>query len=174
MNRYLVIFFIGIFLPASLSAQVPRFSKYNVMESGASLYMPEEPLWELSYSEDSSEVYTTEVLYDSVLYGAIVVKFGESLGDDPEVWENVLVSYLEFLNSDAFGFTSVTDPGYGHTLESHPSAKGILEYGEDESGTQFAIKGWVDQNFLSVLYTGSIGEMNFNVQQIFLQGFRFP
>ncbi|MEZ4776996.1 MAG: hypothetical protein R3D00_27725 [Bacteroidia bacterium] len=174
MNRYLAVFFIGIFFSASLHAQAPRFAKFGVMGSGASLYMPEEPLWELSYSEDSSEVYTTEVLSDSVLYGAIVVKFGESLGDDPEVWENVLVSYLEFLNTEAFEFTSVTDPGYGHTLESHPTARGVLEYGEDEDGTQFAIKGWVDDQFLAILYTGYPEEMNYNVQQMFLQGFRFP
>ncbi|MEZ4827292.1 MAG: hypothetical protein R3C61_13590 [Bacteroidia bacterium] len=175
MKQILVFLIVLLAGFSMLEGQVPRFAKYPVMASGASLYMPQEPEWQLSYSEDSSEVYTTEVSLDTVLFGAIVVKFAEDLGEDTLVWENLLMSYLEYLNSpSAFGFSNVTDPGYGHQLSSHPKARGILEYAEDEAGTQYSLKGWIDNQYLAILFLGYPREINYNIEQMYLGGFRFP
>ena len=47
-------------------------------------------------------------------------------------------------------------------------------YGEDADKEQYAIKGWVDENFIAVLYVSSMEEMNYNFQNLYLNGFRFP
>ncbi|TAE60338.1 MAG: hypothetical protein EAZ89_01610 [Bacteroidetes bacterium] len=155
-------------------AQTPRFTKYPVMESGAAIYMPAAPLFEKSYSEDSSAVYTAEVQYENIVYGVITVSLFEDLGADTLVWDGLLMSYIEYLNSQVFSLTAVSDPGYGHKLESHPYARGVLQYGQNSEGNQSAVKGWVDGKTLAVLYVIYQGEMNINLQNIYLNGFRFP
>lgn len=173
--KQLTFLFLGVLVfNSSLLAQAPRFAKYQVSETGAALYMPLEPYWDLTFSEDSSEVYTTEVEFDSAFYGAIVVKFAESLGEDSLVWQELLLSYLGYLNDEAFLFIEVTDPGLGHRLDDNPTAIGILEYGEDFDGIQYTVKGWIDDQFLAILYVAYEDEMNYNIQEMYLQGFRFP
>lgn len=168
--------FIGVimalFLPAQ--AQTPRFTKYPVMESGAAMYMPAAPLFEKSYSEDSSAVYTAEVQHENIVYGVITVSLSESLGTDTLVWDQLLMSYIEYLNTQVFSLTAVSDPGYGHKLESQPHARGVLQYGQNSEGSQSAVKGWVDGNTLAVLYVIYQSEMNINLQNLYLNGFRFP
>ena len=163
-----------LFSTNTISAQTPRFQKYDINQTGAAIYLPGEPVFEKDYSEDSSELFTCQMDFADVTYGAIIVKFAEPLGSDTTVWEELLLSYMQFLNSSAFMLTNAVDPGYGRTLESHPSARGILIYGEDADKKQYAIKGWVDENFIAVLYVYSMEEMNYNIQSLFLNGFRFP
>ena len=54
MKKYIsvLVLFLGIFA----MAQVPRFAKYDVAETGAQLYLPAVPTWEKSLSEDKNEV----------------------------------------------------------------------------------------------------------------------
>lgn len=155
-------------------AQVPRFAKYPIMETGANIYIPAEPTWEKSGSEDGSDVYTTEVTFANVNYGAIVVKFAENIGTNKTDWDNLLTNYVEFLSKDVFGFTNSELPGRGHTLDSNPDAIGMITYGIDKNGVEFAVKAWIDSRMLAVLYVSSGSEVNYNVQQLFLNGFRFP
>ena len=157
-----------------LQSQTPRFAKYEVMNTGAAVYFPAEPVFELSYSEDESEVYTAEITQGENSYGTIIVNFAEELGENSGEWESLLFSYMEFLNKSAFELVSVVDPGYGHTMESHPEAKGILEFGEDANGLRYVIKGWIDKNMLAVMFVYSVEEMNINLRNLFLDGFRFP
>lgn len=162
-----------ICVSSALSAQTPRFQKYPVMESGTYIYFPAEAVFEKSYSEDSSDVYTCEAEVGGINYGAIIVKFAGELNDEPSDWEALLSLYMEYLASSTFALTSQVDPGYGHTLESAPEAKGILMYGEDADVNQYAIKGWINKYVLAVLFVYSKEEMNINVQNLFLNGFRF-
>ena len=173
-SKCLFVCLILIAVCSTINAQTPRFVKYPVLESEALIYMPAEPTFDKSYSEDSSEVYTCQVDFGNAQYGAIIVKIKEALGSDTIAWEELLLSYMEFLSSSAFMLTNVMEPGYGHTLESHPAARGILMYGEDTDKKQYAIKGWVDENFIAVLYVSSMEEMNYNFQNLYLNGFRFP
>jgi hypothetical protein len=156
------------------SAQAPRFTQYGVAETGAKVYFPMEPIFDMSLSEDQSEVYSAEVEFEGVVYGAIIVRLSESLPDDPAEWESLLLSYMDFLNESAFSLTDVVDPGLGHTLESHPEAKGALQFGEDADGNKFAVKGWADAHTVAVMYVKAQQEVNVNVQNLFLDGFRFP
>lgn len=175
MQKLRTVFFVLTLMAIAPLAwsQVPRFAKYDVAETGAKVYMPTEVTFERTESEDGSDVYTAESEFAEVKYYAIVVKFSENMGDDPEVWENVLVSYMDFLR-EALEIEEWMDPGMGHTLDSHPKARGAINYGGNADGTQFAFKGWTDDEMLAVLIVEYKGEMNYNIQQMFLNGFRFP
>ncbi len=80
----------------SASAQAPRFEIYQVMETGAALYLPGEPTFEVSYTDDSSAMYSCDVEAGDADYGAIIVDLKENLGDLSSDWEEVLVSYMEY------------------------------------------------------------------------------
>jgi hypothetical protein len=161
------------FMVYIVAAQVPRFTKYDVAETGAKVYMPTEVTFERSESEDGSDVYTAECEFAEVKYYAIVVHFADNLGDDPDAWEELLISYMDFLR-EALEIEDWLDPGKGHTLDSHPEARGVINYGANADGREFSFKGWVDDEMLAVLIIEHVGEMNYNVQQMYLNGFRFP
>ena len=173
-NIISLVLFISLGGLSGISAQTPRFTKFDVMKTGAAAYFPAEPEFEMTLSEDKSEVYTAEVKVGDFTYGSIIVKFKEPLGDDTDDWDSLVISYMRFLNEGVFELESETAPGFGHTLDSNPSARGVLQYGEDEDGIQYTIKGWVDGQFMAVMYVSYMEEMNINFQNLFLDGFRFP
>lgn len=144
------------------------------METGAALYAPSKPEWEHSFSEDSSDVYTMEISSDTALLGAIVVRFKEDIGTDSTVLTGLLWSYMQYLNQSSFKFKNVVPPGYGHKMETNPKAHGIIEYATNEEGTEYGLKGWIDGKFLAILYIGHNRPFNFNLEQLYLNGFRFP
>lgn len=158
-----------------LGQSVPRFKKYDIGETGAQCYFPAEPNFELSYSEDNSEVYAADVEVEGVTYSAVVVRLAEPMGgDEPEVWEELLISYMDFLCYEIYKVTGLMEPGKGHTLDSNPMARGVINFGETEEGIQLSIKGWVDYRMLAVLVVSSDQDINYNLQELFLNGFRFP
>lgn len=171
-----------LFLPFLLAAQteatvkVPRLSKTAIGESGCSAYFPEGmPDFELTKSEDGSDVYTGEVEVDGgYLFSCITVKFGEPFTDSsPEEMEELLISYMEFLQTN-FEITDAAGVGKGHTLESDPDARGVIDYWDDDEGIHFAVKGWVNQKALGIMLIYGKGEYpHFNLQQMYLDGFRF-
>lgn len=164
-----------LFTTTFLSAQTPRFAKHPVKETGAFLYIPKEPTWEISYSEDSSKIYTTTVESGVTTYGAIIVQFPTEMAFANNDEKNgLLTSYMSFLNETAFQLTQTVDFGLGHTMESNPDAVGVIQYGETAEGMQYATKGWVDKKFLAVLFIAYTGDLNYNYQELFLNGFRFP
>ena len=73
MKKYIL--FLVLFLGIFAFGQVPRFAKYDVAETGAQLYLPSEPKWEKSVSEDKSEIYLTSVVFGDVEYGVIAVSY---------------------------------------------------------------------------------------------------
>lgn len=158
----------------SAKAQIPRFTKYPVNQTGHFAYFPADPgTFEVSKSDDGADVYTSEVEFDSSFYGMIVVDFvpgsmGESTKED---MEEMLIGYLDFLQQQ-FMITSAAGYGKGHSLESNTDAVGVIDYWEDATGFEYKVKGWVDTKTLAVLYIGG-KEPVYNVQEMFLNGFRF-
>lgn len=56
-----------------------------------------------------------------------------------------------------------------------PHALGMIDYWEDRDGLSYSVKGWIDPNFLSVMYIYGEGDYpSFNLQEMYLNGFRFP
>jgi hypothetical protein len=175
MKRLSILFLMIALSAAAWSQSVPRFAKYDVAETGCKVYLPADPgAFEKSLSEDDSEVYTAETIHDDFNFAVIVVKFSEPIGKDTEVLNDMITSYLDFLQTQ-FGVTGSAGYGLGHTLESAPDAVGVIDYWEDADGLQYAIKSWCNGDFLSVMLLYGAGEYPiFNAQQMFLDGFRFP
>ncbi|MEY3443791.1 MAG: hypothetical protein RLZZ519_2072 [Bacteroidota bacterium] len=175
MKRLSILSLLIVLTSVVWSQSVPRFAKYDIAETGCKVYLPEDPgEFEMSLSEDNSEVFTGEVTHNDFNFGVILVKFSEPIGKDKETMNDMITSYLDFLQTQ-FGVTGSAGYGLGHTLESAPDAVGVIDYWEDADGLQYAIKSWCDGDFLAVLMLYGAEEYPiFNAQQMFLEGFRFP
>ncbi len=159
----------------SVSAQVPRLTKYQINETGRYAYYPSDPGYvEPEKSDDGSDVYTLEVEFAGVNYGTIMVDFADGMMNEvsKEELETMLTSYLDFLQG-ALKITGSAGYGMGHTLESNPDASGVIDYWEDEEGRPWVIKGWVDKNTLAVMYIYAKELPADGIQSMFLNGFRF-
>ncbi len=164
-------FFIVAF---AASAQVPRFAKYQINQTGRYAYYPSDPgTAKAEKSDDGSDVYTLEVQSDSTFYGTIMVDFTDGLLDasSKQEIEDMLISYLDYLQG-AFSITESAGYGKGHTLESNPDAIGVIDYWQDATGEPWIIKGWADKNTLAVMYIYGT-EPAEGSKQMFLNGFRF-
>jgi hypothetical protein len=159
----------------SSGQSVPRFQKGDISNSGCKAYFPNTiPTFELSYSEDSSKVYVGEVKVDEFAFGIICVKFVEKMDISNSDKETLLISYLDFLKT-TFKIKEAVGYGKGHTLESCPSALGVIDYWQDEQGDAWQVKGWINESHLSVMYIyGKSDYPNINISGMFLNGFRFP
>ncbi|MBN8677957.1 MAG: hypothetical protein J0M29_07010 [Chitinophagales bacterium] len=174
-NSILIVFL--LLHTAVLCAQkAPRFAKTPVGDSGASIYLPGAPTEQnVSYSPDSSRVYTIETV-DSTQgaayhFGAIVVNLNHV--DLKAIEEDMLTQYMDYLK-ETFDVKQAVGYGKGHTLDTHPSAKGMLDYWLDGSGSHWAVKGWAAESTLFVLFIyGPEDYPNVNVAQLFLNGARF-
>ena len=88
--------------------------------------------------------------------------------------EDLTMPYPDFLQEQ---FAVIASAGYGkgHTLESTPAAIGVIDYWENVDGLQYAVKAWCDGDYLAVLLLCGPQEYPvFSVQEMFLNGFRFP
>jgi hypothetical protein len=174
-----IVFLFALLYAGMVQAQeVPRFSKYDIGESGCKIYLPADPgEFELTYSEDLSEVYTGESEHGGFNFAVICVRLKEPLGTtetDKELNADMLEAYMDFLKGQ-FEISGAAGYGRGHVLESNPDATGVIDYWEGEDGTQYAVKGWVDNETIAVLMLyGSEEYPIYNAQQMFLDGFRFP
>lgn len=158
------------------TGDVPRLEKRSVGATDAKTYLIKgTPDFEMSLSEDQSEVYVTETQHGDHTFGAIIVRFVPPMSEQtPEDMENLLVSYLDYLKQQ-FGITGAVGYGHGHTKDKVPDARGIIDYWEDADGLKYAVKGWVNQSFLAVLCIyGPDDYPIFNIQDMYLNGFRFP
>ncbi|MCC6722907.1 MAG: hypothetical protein IT258_00255 [Saprospiraceae bacterium] len=163
--------------PCFLSAQnnVPRLSKMAIGQSGCYGYFPAGMSeFTPSKSEDGADVYTGEAEVDGFHFACITVKFAEPFTDSsPEEMEELLISYMAFLQ-EQFGITTSAGVGRGHTLETAPDARGVIDYWEGADSVQYAVKGWVNPKALAIMMIyGATEYPIFNLQQMYLDGFRF-
>ncbi len=154
-------------------AQVPQFSKYDIGLTGCKAYFPSPPEFEMSLSEDSSFVYTAEVNFENFNYAVICVVFKESLNNNQEENISLLESYMDYLQAQ-YKITEAAGYGEGHTMESNPQAAGVIDFWADAESNNWNVKGWVDSDILAVMLIYGPGEIDYNVSQLFLNGFRFP
>lgn len=171
-----VLLFLGFGLFAQETKEkVPRFHKVAVGSSGTYAYVPDDEEFEvdLSYSPDSSAVYTGEVLCGTYRFAVIVVKLNGTELVNQEEREDMLVSYMDYLQQ-TFSIVGAAGYGKGHTLEMYPEATGVIDYWEDEDGDEWVVKGWADTHTLAVLMLYGTGTYPYyNAQDMFLNGFRF-
>lgn len=173
-----LIFLVFVLILSNVKSQtnsIPRLEKMSIPECDCSVYMPQgTSMFNKAFSQDSSLVFTAEyVTEDNFSFSAIAVKFKESLGKDKTINEEMLVMYMDYIKAQ-LQITESAGYGKGHTMEKYPNAIGIIDYWVDASGFQFAVKGWIDGDKLAILYiAGSTEYPVFNLQQMYLDGFRF-
>ena len=154
---------------------VPRFEKIAAGENGLHIYMPKgdsTTVLETSYSMDSSVVYTGEVPVGDFTFAVIAVQFGERQEMGQEQKEELLISYLDYLQQ-SFEIMEATGYGKGHTLEAVPSMIGVIDYWEDSEFNTWAVKGWGNDEFLVVYMIYGPGDYPYiGAKQMFFEGVR--
>ena len=160
-------FFFGI---AVVQSQILK--KYPIGKSGCSLYSYCESKYEMTLSDDSSEVYTGECTIAGVSYGSICVKLLNPL-EDLTMAEDLLISYSDYLKT-SFDITKAVGYGKGHILNNNEKTRGILDYWEDKEMTKWKIKAWTDGKYIGFLYAYSKNELPESKVNVFLDSFRLP
>jgi hypothetical protein len=153
----------------------PRLERTNIGGSGCSAYLPKGmPGFEMELTPDKAELYTSELKIEDFAFGCITVKFAKAFkNDSKEDLENMLVNYMQFLQT-SFGITSTAGVGRGHKMESNSNAQGVIDYWADGQGQKYAVKGWVDENCMAVMYVVGPGDYPAaGIQEMYLNGFRF-
>lgn len=174
-----ICFFCVVFSFSKLAAQennkIPRLEKVAISNSGTFAYFPKTETaktFDISYSEDSAKIYTGDFIHNDFHFAIIVVKMKENMHTKEEK-ENMMIAYLDYLQL-SFEIKKTAGYGKGHTLESSPKAVGIIDYWQDKEEEKWAVKAWADGNILSVMMLYGAKEYPiFNIQQMFLDGFRF-
>ncbi len=174
LKRHLTLF-IFLALMTVAHSQVPRFEKTPVGGSGCSVYFPEGGIQEFehTYSEDSSDVWVLG-WEDSqgFTWSLIVVRFRGEIGNDRIANEELLESYLDFLQS-RYSVRETAGIGKGHTMESDNSFSGMIDYWLFEDGTKMSIAGWVNPEYIFVYSIEGSEEYPYpNAWQLFRNGIR--
>jgi hypothetical protein len=158
----------------SVTAQTPQFKNYSINNTGYSALFPINPgKADVTLNNSELEEYMMEVSSDGKRYGLQLVLLEKNfLNSDKETLESLLVSYMQLLKL-SYDVTS----GIGYIREqkhsSNADANGILDFWEDERGAQWAVKGWVDNTALVVLYVYTPNPDGMSVPYEFLDGFSF-
>jgi hypothetical protein len=163
-----------LFLALQILAQTPRFSKYEINQTGYFCYFPGNPgNFEVQTSEDGLKIYLGETSVSDCKYGLILVILEYNFETSTkEELQDLLISYMDHLKTS---YEISGEAGYskGHTMDSNPNAQGIIDFWENSAGLQYAVKGWIDKNALCFLYISGKELPYINYQNLFLNGFRF-
>lgn len=171
-----IILMVFVSAPLLKAGEEPLMNKINIGESGCSAYMIGKPgEVSVSKSPDGSDIFTVESnsqKWPDHQFGLILVRLvGMDEGVDKE---QLLMAYMDYLKGP-FSISTAAGYGKGHTLETHPTAKGVIDYWEGSDGLKWVLKGWTAEDFLVVMFiSGPENFDNVNVQQVFFNGIRFP
>lgn len=171
--RIILLLFVTAAISTGAFAQTGvKWQKTAIGNSGAYVYMPGpcEPAV-MEKSPDSSLVYTMNSVVDNYVFDVVFVKMSERVG--PDEMEPLLISYMDFLKG-TFEVTSAAGYGKGHTLGTHDTAKGVLDYWTDKDGNSITIMGWIDAQYIAVLAITGTKSADYNVSDVFRKGIRFP
>jgi hypothetical protein len=171
-----IILMVLVSAPLLKAGEEPLLNKINIGESGCTAYMIGKPgEVSVSKSPDGSDIFTVESIsqkWPDHQFGLILVRLVGM--DEGVVKEQLLMAYMDYLKGQ-FSITASAGYGKGHTLETHPTAKGVIDYWEGSDGLKWVLKGWTAEDFLVVMFiSGPETFDNINVQQVFFNGIRFP
>lgn len=155
-----------------ISGYSQSLKKYPVGNSGCFLYSYCESKYDMSYSEDSSKVFTGECKLGDVSYGIICIKLLYTINDLAAA-EDLMVSYADYLKT-SFGITKAAGYGKGHHLNNNEATRGILDYWEDKELDKWKIKAWTDGKFIGFMYVYSKKDLPEQKVNAFLDSFRLP
>lgn len=158
----------------SVLGQNTSFKSYPIHETGYAALFPDDPgAAEVSLSNNELVVYTMEATGSNHRYGLQLVMLEDNfINSSKETLEELLMSYMQLLK---LSYDVTSGIGYikGQKHPSNADATGILDFWEDERGSQWAVKGWVDNQALAVLYVYTPEPEGMAVPHEFLDGFEF-
>ena len=146
--------------------------KYPIGNSGCSAYIYCAPKFDISKSQDSSQVYTGECAQDGINYGIICVKLLNPL-TDLTMAENLIINYADHLKG-TFDITKSAGYGKGYRMNNNEQTRGIIDYWQDAEKNNWKIKAWTDGQYIGFLYAYSLKELPETKINVFLDGFRIP
>jgi hypothetical protein len=168
-----LLFIVGICLSSICYSQT-SLQKSQIAETGAFTYTFAPVVWEKTYSEDSSAMYFGSFERKGFAFEAIVVELKDMNGVSKEDLEGLLISYMDYLKT-FLEVNAAVGYGKGHTNSSSEDAMGVLDYWSFADGQEAKTKGWINNQFLAVLYVKGKGEYpSLTEMDLFLDGFRFP
>lgn len=170
--KWLIPLFVLMSIQASAQS---RLKKLPIGNSGCAAYFycnPGEA--DLSYSPDSSQVYTMSCNDSSLNYGLICIRFNASMLPLSEPVE-LMTQYMEFLKT-SFEVTQAAGFGKGHTLAGQDGVSGVIDYWTTKDGNEIQVKSWTDGKGIGFMYVkGSSRDLsnNYSKVQVYFNGFRF-
>ena len=178
MKKYLILISLVFVFFESLTAQCVGIKKYEIGQSGCSAYFRTAPdSVGTSQMEDGSIIYTTSAFCDNITYGIVLIKFKTTIGIDKQKQIEIAESYCEILKG-MLNMTNCAGYGTGHEHSKNTAAQGIIDYCDDASGNECKIKAWVDADYTALMYVffpkTNEENNNYNLQELFLNGFCFP
>lgn len=170
MRSVLLLSFCTFFI---INAQSQSLKKYDIAQSGCSVYMYCAPgRFTESFSEDSSKVYNAECKINDLTCGIVCVKLltpSENLGEA----EDMVISYLDYLKVN-FDIKSSAGYGRGNHLNNREDTRGVTDYWKDGNNNNWKVKAWTNGKIIGVLYAYSQKELPETKIDVFLNSFRFP
>jgi hypothetical protein len=168
MKRLLILFS----LISSITCSAQTLKKYNIGDSGCSLYNYCIPKFSVDFSDDSSKVYTGECAAGGVTYGVICIKLLTTVPDLTDA-EELMINYLSYLKS-SFQIIKSAGYGYGHHVKDREDTRGVIDYWTDNAGDQWKIKSYTDGKFIGFMYAYSSQALPEQKVNVFLDSFRLP
>jgi hypothetical protein len=168
---------LSFFCASSQNSNCLRPVKHAIGSTGCHAYFNAQPdEVEESSMDDGAQVFTTSAVCNNVTYGILLVKFNTDVPLAER--DTLLMSFMDVIK-DMGNIVNSAGYGRGHRHDQNPDALGIIDYAEDASGHRWEIKGWVDGNYVAIMYIvlpeeGADELAPFNLRQLFLNGFRFP
>jgi len=174
--KVFISFFAFLSFSCLLQAQnFPELTSYPFGDSGFEIALPDFP-GSVSHelSDESDEVWRTEMFGGGFDFGVICVKFAKPIGYDPEDNLALLKSYLDYLK-EPFDIKVAEGYKFGSSLRSTENAVGISDYWLDHDSYSYVVQGWVSNSYLAVLYIGADTEdPHPDAAHSFLNSLRFP
>lgn len=163
-----------LFILFSMMGNAQSLKKYPISNSGCAAYFFCDPgVIDMSFSPDSSVIYTSECSPDSTVYGFICVKLKETV-EAGAVAEELMINYLNYLKT-ILQVKASAGYGKGHKMESNVNVRGVIDFWRDEKNNEWKIKGWTDGKIITMMYVYEKGKLEYQPKQdVFLNGFRFP
>ncbi len=156
-------------------AQCTRFAKYPIGDSETFAYFVGKPdSVEVSKMENGNIVYSTSNVCNNTTFGILVIKFANPISADKKTQQELLINYMN-VTKELCNITKSTGVGLGHTHPKNAEAQGIIDFCSDAKDNNFNLKAWINTRYAAILYISFSpqNELNFNIQQLFLNGFRF-
>ena len=173
MKKTLLSFSLVFFTLAAFSQKIRKQEiKDTNNNSGCAVYSFCDLKFDVSYSLDSSLVYTGECSVDSLNNGVICVQLREPLTNLDDA-ESMLVSYLDYLKTN-FSITQSAGYGKGHQLRNNVNTRGVIDYWEDKDHNNWKVKAWSNKKFIVVLYSYSTKNLPETRIDVYLNSLIFP